>query len=409
MRLTWNFTFWCQANCSQSIWEIEEPSLVQYGNCVLDRTKTIKAYRTSSRHFFYSKYFVEMSWSAEATEKLINHNEDVEEMELKIVTEMAVEDADEDSDDNTTYLPVDQEDSQSKTDLKNMTNSFYIILNIFSAVGIVTANKWVFQIAEFTFGTVLTIIHFIVTFIGLEICARMGVFERKHIPLFEIIGLCLSFCAFVVLSNLSLQHNSIGFYQIIKVLTIPCVVLIQIVFYKISFSRFVLASLAITCIGVPVSGSADVQFNVFGCIIALMGVLTNSVYQVWIGTRQKELGANPYQLLYYQAPISAVILLFFAPFVDDFDQLHEYQWSVSRVCYICISALLAFLVNISTFLVIGHTSTITYNVASHFKIVLVLITGFVVFHDPIIPQNILGIVVTLFGVVSYSYCKRNSL
>jgi solute carrier family 35 protein E3 len=54
-------------------------------------------------------------------------------------------------------------------------------------------------------------------------------FTVKHVSLVHIIPLSLSFTGFVVFNNLSLQANSLGFYQLMKVLTTPAVVAIQLV------------------------------------------------------------------------------------------------------------------------------------------------------------------------------------
>jgi solute carrier family 35 protein E3 len=40
-----------------------------------------------------------------------------------------------------------------------------------------------------------------------------------------------------------------------------------------------------------------------------------AVFQ-WIGEKQKEFEVNSMQLLYYQAPMSAVILMLFVPFFE---------------------------------------------------------------------------------------------
>jgi solute carrier family 35 protein E3 len=45
------------------------------------------------------------------------------------------------------------------------------------------------------------------------------------------IPLALCFCGFVVLTNLSLENNSVGTYQVAKVMTTPCVLLIQYYYY----------------------------------------------------------------------------------------------------------------------------------------------------------------------------------
>lgn len=89
-----------------------------------------------------------------------------------------------------------------------------ILMNVVSSITIVFANKWVFKTFKFTFGTTLTFVHFIVTFLGLVLCARAGMFEVKPLRIRQMLPLCISFCGFVVLNNLSLQYNSVGFYQV---------------------------------------------------------------------------------------------------------------------------------------------------------------------------------------------------
>ncbi|TPX32784.1 hypothetical protein SmJEL517_g04179 [Synchytrium microbalum] len=250
----------------------------------------------------------------------------------------------------------------------------YMALNVASSIGIVMTNKWVFEVYNFRFGTFLTIIHFVITFLGLEGCARNGVFEKKKIPL----------------------------SAMAKVLTTPCIVVIQTFYYNMTFSTPVKLALTVTCIGVIISSATDVQLNVTGTFFALTGVLVTSLYQIWVGTKQKDLGVNSMQLLYYQAPLSAILLVPVVPILDDVGALFAYEWSVGAIVSIMISAIFAFFVNISIFLVIGKTSAVTYNVLGHFKLCLILLLGFIIFSYPVNLMNLLGIVVTLAGVFWYS-------
>ena len=288
-------------------------------------------------------------------------------------------------------------------------------------------NKWVFEKEGFAFGTLLTVIHFVFTFIGLVGCVRAGLFVPKKIELAQVLPLCFSFCGFVVLTNLSLQYNSVGFYQVslrvthktqtAKVMTTPVIMVIQTLYYKQSFSTLIKSSLAVTCVGVVITTATDVHFNWLGTFYATTGVLVTSLYQIWVQTGQKDLGVNSMQLLYYQAPISAVLLLFTVPVLDDMSKLFQYEWTASAVTGIIISAILAFFVNLSTFLIIGKTSPVyvfflyelilyrTYNVVGHFKLCLIVALGFVIFKYPVDIRNLCGILVTLLGVFSYSYIK----
>lgn len=75
--------------------------------------------------------------------------------------------------------------------------------------------------------------------------------------------------------------------------------------------------------------------------------------------------------------------------------------------FIVLSCLISVSVNFSTFLVIGKTSPVTYQVLGHLKTCLVLAFGYVLLHDPFSWRNILGILIALIGMVLYSYyCSR---
>lgn len=232
----------------------------------------------------------------------------------------------------------------------------YIILNLTSAIGIVMANKWVFSVEKFNFGTILTCIHFLVTYIGLAGCAYFNVFTPKSINIKSVLPICFSFCGFVILTNLSLVYNSIGFYQIAKVGTMPTVMMIQIIFYEMHFSAAIKRCIALICFGVIVASATDVDVNLLGSIIAASACVSTSLYQIWIGTTQKDLGLDSMQLLYYQAPISGLLLIPLIPVLDDFPKFLAFEWNTSAIIAISISAILAFFVNLSTFLIIGRFS-----------------------------------------------------
>lgn len=71
--------------------------------------------------------------------------------------------------------------------------------------------------------------------------------------------------------------------------------------------------------------------------------------------------------------------------------------------FIILSCVIAVSVNFSTFLVIGKTSPVTYQVLGHLKTCLVLAFGYTLLHDPFNVRNIIGIAVAVFGMGLYSY------
>ncbi len=63
-----------------------------------------------------------------------------------------------------------------------------------------------------------------------------GQFVPKTLPLSKMLPISMTFCGFVVFTNLSLQTNTVGTYQIIKTMTTPGIMIIQTYFYNRSFS-----------------------------------------------------------------------------------------------------------------------------------------------------------------------------
>eukprot|EP01101_Sappina_pedata_P007027 TRINITY_DN3629_c0_g1_i1.p1 TRINITY_DN3629_c0_g1~~TRINITY_DN3629_c0_g1_i1.p1 ORF type:complete len:337 (+),score=120.13 TRINITY_DN3629_c0_g1_i1:74-1084(+) len=300
--------------------------------------------------------------------------------------------------------PVSEKEPATQSPI---VNAFWILINIVSSVSLVLVNKWIFQVEGFSFGAVMTLIHFFVTALGLELCALFSVFEKKPIPFRSVLMLSASFTGFVVLTNLSLKYNSVGFYQLTKVLTTPCIIAIQMMFYSMSFPIPIHVSVAVILVGVTIVSVTDIYLNWVGSIIAFSGVLVTSLYQIWANTQQTALGVNSMQLLYHQSRMSCVLLLLTFPAIENLELLNEavQQMTLHRFSWIMTSAILAFFVNLSTFFVIGNTSPVTYNVVGHFKTCVVLFGGFIIFNYPIESRNLVGIFITLAGVFIYTYFK----
>lgn len=80
--------------------------------------------------------------------------------------------------------------------------------------GIVFANKAVFQTYGFHFTFALTEVHTAFTLVGMLVLARVGMFEMKQIPQARLAQLAAAYVGYIVLCNLSLKVNTVGFYQV---------------------------------------------------------------------------------------------------------------------------------------------------------------------------------------------------
>lgn len=90
----------------------------------------------------------------------------------------------------------------------------YGSLNILAASGIVFANKLVFQHYDFHFTYALTWVHTCFTLLGMRLFARMGMFQVKELSQGKVAPLAAAYVGYIVLCNLSLKVNTVGFYQV---------------------------------------------------------------------------------------------------------------------------------------------------------------------------------------------------
>lgn len=183
-----------------------------------------------------------------------------------------------------------------------------LLVNLAASICIVFLNKWLYVRLGFP-NLSLTLVHFAITWLGLYLCQALGAFSPKSLQPAQVLPLALSFCGFVVFTNLSLQSNTIGTYQLAKAMTTPVIVVIQSVAYGKTFPLRIkltlvrrrrgrgerggaalraatvpkaavsLAQVPIT-LGVFLNSYYDVKFSLLGIVFATLGVLVTSVYQV---------------------------------------------------------------------------------------------------------------------------------
>ncbi|KAL7147683.1 hypothetical protein ABFS83_06G123900 [Erythranthe nasuta] len=285
-------------------------------------------------------------------------------------------------------------------------------LSVVSSVSIVICNKALMSSLHFIFATTLTSWHLLVTFCSLHVALSMKFFEHKPIDLKTVIGFGILNGISIGLLNLSLGFNSVGFYQMTKLAIIPCTVLLETLFLSKTFSRSIKLSLSVLLLGVGIATITDLQLNMLGSFLSFLAVVTTCVAQIMTNTIQKKYKISSTQLLYQSCIYQALILLITGPFLDQLltqQNVFAFEYTPRVVVFIVLSCLISISVNFSTFLVIGKTSPVTYQVLGHLKTCLVLAFGYVLLRDPFNWRNIFGILVALVGMILYSYyCTRES-
>lgn len=293
-----------------------------------------------------------------------------------------------------------------------------LALNILSSCAIVFANKIVFEVVRFQFAVALTAIHTIATLLAAQLLSRAGLIVPKRLPRRAVIALAGAFTGYIVLSNISLAANTVGFYQLTKIAIAPTILVMDSVQHRSVPPLSVTLCVVLVCVGIGMATVFDkaVVTNPIGLFVGFASVVVSAQYGMWIGGMTKQHGVSSMQLLEQYLPAASIMMSLCVPAevmmlhrIDtNADTLLTFSYSYRAVGAIAISALLGVMVTFSTFSVIGNTSPLTYAVAGHVKTVVILGGGVVFFHDSLSPVKSCGILIAVIGVIAYSTVKLSA-
>jgi len=304
-------------------------------------------------------------------------------------------------------------DNQSES----MKTIVFMVVNVVAVVSIVVVNKKIFSTYEFKFGNALMAIHYYMTTFCITVYQRLGGFELlperpaifpkrvdgRWVMQGALLPISLYQVGSVMFVNFSLMYNSVGLYQVLKLANIPVLCVIEYFWKSITYSFTIRSALAVLIVGIGLTSVSDISFNWVGFTHGMIATFTTAAYQILVKDLSK--GMNSMQSCYYVTPVTAVVFSIFVPLTDDFEGLLNYTWTTERTIAILGSAVIAFMINLSVFVIVGRTSPLTYQVVGHVKTTMVLLSGFLFFNAPPVAKNILGMALAMVGVVWYTHAK----
>ena len=288
--------------------------------------------------------------------------------------------------------------------------TLWILLSITSSTSLILLMKFVKTHLQCKYTTTLSTFHFLSTWICLETIAFLGMIKRsKEIPFRKRVVLAFLVMTSIVSMNFNLAANSIGFYQMSKLCGIPYMLCWNSFVKKMNYSKKEIFSLVVLLTGVALFSVSDVEFNLIGSIYAIIAVISTAHNQMITGDLQKEYKLNGPELQLAIMPeefsfgvISSTIL----------ENIGENSFigtllSFSDILLILATCFFAIGVNVSTFGLIGKTSSITYQVVGHAKTILLLVFGYTFFPSQWESKSqmiraLSGIVIALIGVFMYT-------
>ncbi|KAK6154493.1 hypothetical protein DH2020_008741 [Rehmannia glutinosa] len=277
--------------------------------------------------------------------------------------------------------------------------------NFLVAVGIILGNKLVMGKVGFNFPIFLTLIHYTTAWILLAIFKTLSLLPvsppSKSTPFSSLFALGAVMAFASGLANTSLNHNSVGFYQMSKIAVTPTIVTAEFILFKktISFSKVV--SLVVVSFGVAVATVTDLEFNMFGAIIAVAWIIPSAINKILWSNLQQQGNWTALALMWKTTPVTIFFLVALMPWLDPPGVL-SFKWDVTNTSAILTSALLGFLLQWSGALALGATSATSHVVLGQFKTCVILLGGYLLFGSDPGLVSIVGAVLALCGMSVYT-------
>lgn len=172
--------------------------------------------------------------------------------------------------------------------------------------------------------------------------------------------------------------------------------------------------IATMTIGVIMMVAGETAFNALGFVLIISAAFFSGFR--WALTQilllRNPATSNPFSSIFFLAPVMFVALFVmavpvegFGPLAAGLGALAEKEGAFRGIGILLFPGILAFLMTASEFALLKRTSVVTLSICGIFKEVVTISAAGIVFHDPLTPINISGLLVTIASIAAYNYIK----
>ncbi|KAI0123095.1 triose-phosphate transporter [Xylariales sp. AK1849] len=285
---------------------------------------------------------------------------------------------------------------------------FYVGTWIFFSNLTILFNKWLINDAGFP--VMLTFWHMAFASLATRFLAlttnlldgRHKVKMSRGFYMRAVVPIGLLYSGSMVCSNLVYLYLNVAFIQMLKAAAPFSTLVIAWIWGQENPTSTVVLKILVIVFGVLLASAGEIHFSWMGFFYQMGGLVFESVRVVMIQALMSSSGMNmdPLVSLYFYAPVCAVMNLFVAWAAE----WPIFQWSdIARTGFwmLFLNALIAFLLNVSSVLLIGKTSGLILHLTGVLKNILLVAASVLIWGTTIAPLQVLGYGVALSGFVLY--------
>ncbi len=216
------------------------------------------------------------------------------------------------------------------------------------------------------------------------------------------------------LGNTSLRYITLTFLTMCKSSSLAFVLLFAFLFRLETPSYKLILIIATMTVGVVmmVAGEADFKPLGFALVIASSFFSGFRWGLTQILLLRHPATSNPFATLFFLSPIMFVSLVTIATFAEGpsalfagLSALAEKKGSILSILLLLFPGCLAFCMTTSEYSLLQRTNVVTLSICGIFKEVVTITAAEIVYHDPLTPINVSGLLITIGSIASYNYLK----
>lgn len=240
---------------------------------------------------------------------------------------------------------------------------------------------------------------------------------QKKLDWFKLYLISIVPCAFATandigMGNVSLRFVTLTFYTMVKSSSLAWVLLFGILFKLEVPTRKLVGIIGIMTIGVVMMVAGEAHFVLVGFLLVLGAAVFSGLR--WSLTQillRNSGGINthndPVRTIMYISPIMALLLFAMGGILEGYGAAFRSSlWSDKGIWLgigiVVLPGVLAFLMTLSEFMLLGRTSVLTLSIAGIFKELVTIVSASLWFHDRMTLVNFIGLVITLTAIVAYN-------
>lgn len=290
-----------------------------------------------------------------------------------------------------------------------------ILANVVLAIALTFGNKMLLGgHHKFNFPAALTGIQYFVAWLCISGAGSVGLVELLPWKLLaldrNLFALFLLTAMVQPLNNLNLHYNTVGTYQLLKLLVTPTICFIEYILNAKTTSYRRMFLLMVSSVGVGMFTVHGIGFNWIGGITGIILMPVSGGYKVqWVRVQkqlQSKLGVSPascaLSLTHRVYPL-AIPLVFIFSFLTDPAGILEFEYTYGFVFRLILSGIGAGALGLSTVSVVVGFSPLSHQVLGMGKICMSVLLGTILLGESS-PNRIqlAGLVISLFAIILYT-------